>query len=107
MREARSPDVVSRPKQLANKVHIPPHHTLKVYDATSYLTSHPGMGEMIVRKAGSDVSRDFDMHMPKQKKIWARLQVGRVRSRAQWRSCNGECQSSSATETAREEEKRC
>ena len=62
----------------------------KVYDATPFLSRHPGMGEMIVKKAGGDVSRDFDMHTAKQKAVWTHLIVGRVAPKSRWYKC--ECQ---------------
>lgn len=63
----------------------------KVYDATPFLSRHPGMGDMIVKKAGGDVSRDFDMHTTKQKAVWVQLLVGKVAPKAsRWYKC--ECQ---------------
>lgn len=49
-----------------------------VYNATPFLTDHPAGPDCILRKAGQDVTRDFDFHSTASHKIWKNLMVGTV-----------------------------
>lgn len=50
-----------------------------VYDATPFLACHPAGPECILRKAGQDVSRDFDFHSrASQQGAWKALKIGDV-----------------------------
>ena len=53
----------------------------KVYDATPYFAmgpqAHPGGMNIIKRKAGTDVSRDYKFHSTKAKKqLWSSFEIG-------------------------------
>ena len=50
----------------------------KVYDVTDYIYKHPGGINSIIKKAGSDVSYDFDFHSKKARNIWGQYFIGYV-----------------------------
>ena len=51
-----------------------------IYDATSYVTTHPGGETAILRRsrAMDDASTDYDFHSKGSKKLWQSLLVGEV-----------------------------
>mmetsp|Transcript_97811 Transcript_97811/g.276691 ORF Transcript_97811/g.276691 Transcript_97811/m.276691 type:complete len:128 (-) Transcript_97811:221-604(-) len=52
----------------------------KVYDATPYISSHPGGVGAILNRAGCmDASRDYDFHLKAGREMWARHYIGRVK----------------------------
>lgn len=51
----------------------------RVYDATSFIDSHPAGPSPILLRAGKDVTVDFDFHSAmSQKTFWKPLLIGRV-----------------------------
>ena len=50
----------------------------RVYQVTEYLPKHPGSAQAIIRKAGTDVTRDFYFHSPAAHKLWKKYQIGVV-----------------------------
>ena len=51
----------------------------RVYDATSFIDSHPAGPDPILLRAGKDVTSDYDFHSSvSQKRYWKPLQIGRV-----------------------------
>jgi len=49
-----------------------------VYDATEFLSKHPGGDRSIVRHGGTDSSVDFDFHSSAAKGLWKDLRIGKV-----------------------------
>jgi cytochrome b involved in lipid metabolism len=49
-----------------------------VYDVTSYISSHPGGRDCILKYAGGkkDVTEDLQFHSPRGKKIWEKYKIG-------------------------------
>jgi cytochrome b involved in lipid metabolism len=52
-----------------------------IYDATPYITSHPGGAECILRKAGGaqDCTRDLEFHSSRGKQMFKKFVIGKVR----------------------------
>jgi cytochrome b involved in lipid metabolism len=52
-----------------------------VYDATAYITSHPGGTESILKRAGGvkDVTRDLNFHSASGQRLFQKCKLGRVR----------------------------
>eukprot|EP00164_Ancoracysta_twista_P002228 GFYU01002945.1.p1 GENE.GFYU01002945.1~~GFYU01002945.1.p1 ORF type:complete len:164 (-),score=34.74 GFYU01002945.1:290-781(-) len=53
----------------------------KVYDATHFITRHPGGAKSILRRAGGDTTDDFDFHSAKstgKNGLWAKHFVGKL-----------------------------
>lgn len=51
----------------------------RVYDATFFAKEHPAGSEPILKRAGKDVSRDFDFHSNKAiNGPWKKLEIGHV-----------------------------
>jgi cytochrome b involved in lipid metabolism len=53
-----------------------------IYDATPYLTTHPGGVECLLRRAGGvqDCTRDLDFHSAHGKQMFKKCLIGKVRS---------------------------
>lgn len=53
----------------------------KIYDATEYLSQHPGGEYSILKKAGGacDCTEDFQFHSKSGRKVWEKYFVGRVK----------------------------
>lgn len=49
-----------------------------VYDATPYITKHPGGQESILRKGGQDCTKDFNYHPKAARKLWGRMAIGKL-----------------------------
>ncbi len=49
-----------------------------VYDVTSYINSHPGGRDCILKYAGGkkDVTEDLQFHSPRGKKLWDKYKIG-------------------------------
>jgi cytochrome b involved in lipid metabolism len=52
-----------------------------IYDASSYLSRHPGGAESILRKSGGrvDCTVDFEFHSKKARGMWKKHKVGKLR----------------------------
>jgi hypothetical protein len=48
----------------------------KVYDVTAFMSRHPGGDRAILRKAGADVTVDYDFHSSRAQKMWERFMIG-------------------------------
>lgn len=51
-----------------------------IYDATQYISQHPGGQMSILKKSGgkADCSVDFDFHSPGARRLWRKHRVGKV-----------------------------
>lgn len=52
----------------------------KVYNATPFLKQHPEHQERIMKKAGQDVTDDFDFHQNNQQQEWKKYKIGKLRN---------------------------
>jgi cytochrome b involved in lipid metabolism len=52
-----------------------------IYDATFYISRHPGGSESILKKSGGrvDCTVDFDFHSKKAQALWKNHKVGKLR----------------------------
>lgn len=47
-----------------------------VYDVTEFLLSHPEHKNIVLPRAGTDVSKDYFFHTKKMKQIWNKYKIG-------------------------------
>ena len=47
-----------------------------VYDVTLFLKRHPGGERVLLKRAGSDCSEDFDFHSAAGRRMWDRFRIG-------------------------------
>ena len=52
-----------------------------IYDATFYISRHPGGAESILKKSGgkSDCAVDFEFHSKKAREMWKKHKIGKLR----------------------------
>eukprot|EP00540_Astrosyne_radiata_P014502 CAMPEP_0116824380 /NCGR_PEP_ID=MMETSP0418-20121206/1365_1 /TAXON_ID=1158023 /ORGANISM="Astrosyne radiata, Strain 13vi08-1A" /LENGTH=188 /DNA_ID=CAMNT_0004452745 /DNA_START=80 /DNA_END=646 /DNA_ORIENTATION=- len=50
-----------------------------IYDATSYVSIHPGGERSILRKCGTDCTVDFHFHSKQARRLWKDHKVGKLR----------------------------
>jgi cytochrome b involved in lipid metabolism len=61
----------------------------KVYDVTDFLDLHPAGAKAILKKAGTDATRDFDFHSDRATSLfWRKYEIGRVKPCANHPSSN-------------------
>ena len=61
-----------------------------VYDITNFLKLHPEHINRIIKKAGENVTDDYNFHTKNQKKIWKQYKIGKIGKR--YCNINNKCQ---------------
>ena len=50
----------------------------KVYDVTNFIKKHPIGSKPLIKKAGTDCTRDYDFHPKDAKKEWEKYKIGYI-----------------------------
>ena len=50
----------------------------KVYDVTKFINNHPGGKQCLLKKAGTDCTRDLSFHSNDAKKLMLDMKIGNV-----------------------------
>ena len=50
-----------------------------VYDVTKFIGHHPGGKFVILSKAGTDVTQQFEWHSRRAKELWKKYKIGRLK----------------------------